>query len=537
MLAPVFNVGTLLAPTTKDDFLHNRVPQPQSLLSHQDQQHQWQTAISDQASRTGWGGRLADTLPAGTLPPLISIAGNQLFAAGMSTQPLALPAAGGSFGLSGFDASPAGQARKTAFDHVRMAADANLLEQATAAEVAASIQASQIVAPVLAGTGSGVDTHFTGLTSGIAKQLNQVARLVEARATLGASRQIFFVSQGGYDTHNDQLDRQDALFADLSPALKAFYDATVGLGVGAQVTTFTLSDFARTLKPASGGGSDHAWGNHQIVIGGAVKGGTTYGTLPALVLGGPDDFTAEGRWVPTLAVDQYAATLATWFGVSPSDLPKVLPYVGRYSTSESRVPRPIVDQTGSTRSSRAPSCAALFFSRRAAATSSSCARNLGVALDDAVEVGAGRSSTQVRVRVRTVAIAGASSRSDISPKTSPGASVPRSIESPSPPPCPLRWLEASDCKTSSRPTRTTKRPSVVPPRRSTVCSVPSSRRRKRATRSRRSSRVKGRKSGEVWSSVPTRRARKKCMRSFETRGSRLTSSRTPCAKISRKSWS
>lgn len=334
VLAPVFNVGTLLAPTTKDDFLHNRVPQPQSLLSHQDQQHQWQTAISDQASRTGWGGRLADTLPAGALPPLISIAGNQLFAAGMTTQPLALPAAGGSFGLSGFDNSAAGQARKTAFDHVRMAADANLLEQATAAEVAASIQASQIVAPVLSGASSGVDAHFTGLTSSISKQLNQVARLVEARATLGASRQIFFVSQGGYDTHNDQLDRQDALFADLSPALKAFYDATVGLGVGAQVTTFTLSDFARTLKPASGGGSDHAWGNHQLVIGGAVKGGTTYGALPALVLGGPDDFTAEGRWVPTLAVDQYAATLATWFGVTPSDLPKVLPYVGRYPTAD-----------------------------------------------------------------------------------------------------------------------------------------------------------------------------------------------------------
>src|SRR5262249_34439823 len=158
-------------------------------------------------------------------PPVISLAGNQLFAVGQSTQPLALPPAGGSFALAGFDASPEGMARRTAFDHIRMASDANLLEQATAAQVAASIQASQIVSPVLSGAGSAVNAAFTGLSSGIAKQLLQAARLIEARTTLGAARQIFFVSQGGYDTHNDELNRQDALFADLAPALKAFYDA------------------------------------------------------------------------------------------------------------------------------------------------------------------------------------------------------------------------------------------------------------------------------------------------------------------------
>ena len=333
VLAPVFNVGTLLAPTTKDDFLQNKVPQPLSLLSHQDQQHQWQTAIADQQARTGWGGRLGDTLAAEMLPPVISVAGNQLFVIGEHSSPLALPAVGGSFGLTGFDSSAEGTARRTAFDHVRMAADTNLIEQASAAQVDASIRAGQIVAPVLAGKSSAVDALFTGQKSGIALQLQQVARLIEARATLGMTRQIFFVSQGGYDTHNDELTRQGDLFTDLAPALKSFYDATAQLGIAGQVTTFTLSDFARTLKPASGGGSDHAWGNHHFVIGGAVKGKKTYGTFPALELGGPDDFTSEGRWVPTIAVDQYAATLATWFGVGASDLPKVLPYIGRYPSA------------------------------------------------------------------------------------------------------------------------------------------------------------------------------------------------------------
>jgi uncharacterized protein (DUF1501 family) len=334
VLAPVFNVGTLLAPTSKSDFLQNKVPQPLSLLSHQDQQHQWQTAIADQAARTGWGGRLADTLAGGALPPIISISGNQLFAIGEQTGPLSLPPAGGMFGLTGFDSSPEGMARKTAFDHVRMSADTNLLEQATAAQVDASIRASQIVAPVLAGGTSSIDGLFAGQKSFVALQLLQVARLLEARATLGAARQIFFVSQGGFDTHNDELDRQDALFADLGPALKSFYDATAQLGIAGEVTTFTLSDFARTLKPASGGGSDHAWGNHHFVLGGSVKGKATYGTFPALELGGSDDFTEEGRWIPTLAVDQYAATLATWFGVSAEDLPKVLPYIGRYPSAD-----------------------------------------------------------------------------------------------------------------------------------------------------------------------------------------------------------
>ena len=333
-LGVVFNVGTLLAPTSKQSFLQNTVPHPLSLLSHQDQQHQWQTALSDQYSRTGWGGRIADGLPGAALPPVISIAGNQLFTIGNASSPLALPAAGGGFGLGGFDGSAEAEARLQAMDDLRMLQEQNLIVQATQSQASRALAASKLIAPVLTGNGSTVDGLFTGLTSSIAKQLLQVSRIIAARQTLGATRQIFLVSQDGYDTHNDQLNRQGNLFADLSPALKAFYDATVQLGVAAQVTTFTLSDFARTLQPASGGGSDHAWGNHQLVLGGAVRGRQTYGTFPTLQLGGPDDFSGQGRWVPTLAVDQYAATLASWFGVSSADLPAVLPYIGRYPTAD-----------------------------------------------------------------------------------------------------------------------------------------------------------------------------------------------------------
>ncbi|MGO9832366.1 MAG: DUF1501 domain-containing protein [Myxococcaceae bacterium] len=333
VLGVVFNIGTLLAPTTKAQYLANAVPLPISLMSHQDQQHQWQTSLSDQYSQTGWGGRIGDGLPPGPLPSVISISGNQLFAMGASSSPLSLPQAGGSFALTGFDGSAAANARLQAMDDIRMLQEQNLIIQATQSQTSQALSASALVAPVLAGSGSAVDGLFTGLTSSIALQLKQVARMIQARQTLGVGRQIFFVSQSSYDTHNDQLARQAALFSDLSPALNAFYQATVQLGVSQQVTTFTLSDFARTLQPASGDGSDHAWGNHHLVLGGAVHGQQTYGTFPTLQLGGPDDFTTQGRWVPTLAVDQYAATLATWFGVSAADLPTVLPYVSRYPTA------------------------------------------------------------------------------------------------------------------------------------------------------------------------------------------------------------
>jgi uncharacterized protein (DUF1501 family) len=334
-LAVLFNVGTLVAPTSKADDAAGRVPRPESLLSHQDQQNQWQTSLADRPSRTGWGGRLADQLPSASLPPLVSVAGNVLFALGARAHPLAVPAAGGpTFGLSGFDSSGGSRALRTAMDVLRGLDLDNALVQSVAGETAAAFAASGALAPVLAGTGSTTDALFAAQPSVLGNQLLQVARIIEARSVLGASRQIFFVAIGGFDTHNDQINRQSPLLAQVSASLSSFHAATVQLGVASQVTTFTLSDFGRTLAPASGGGSDHAWGNHHLVLGGAVQGRQTYGTFPTLALGGPDDFTAQGRWIPTTSTDQYAATLARWFGVEPGDLSSVLPNVGRFATDD-----------------------------------------------------------------------------------------------------------------------------------------------------------------------------------------------------------
>jgi uncharacterized protein (DUF1501 family) len=333
-LAVVFNVGTLVAPTNKADDAAGRVPRPESLMSHQDQQNQWQTSLPDRPSRTGWGGRLADQTPAASLPPLVSVAGNVLFALGERSHPLAVPLAGGAtFGLS-LDSSPGSNAIRKTMETLRGLDLDNALVRSVAGETAAAFAASGALAPVLSGTGSTTDGLFGDQPSVLGRQLLQVARIIQARGVLGASRQIFFVALGGFDTHNDQLNRQSPLLADVSASLAAFHAATVQLGVASQVTSFTLSDFGRTLAPASGGGSDHAWGNHQLVLGGAVLGRQTYGTFPAHVLGGPDDFTAQGRWIPTTSTDQYAATLARWFGVAPGDLASVLPNIGRFGSND-----------------------------------------------------------------------------------------------------------------------------------------------------------------------------------------------------------
>ena len=156
-------------------------------------------------------------------------------------------------------------------------------------------------------------------------------------------RQIFFTSLGGFDTHQNQVLNQANLLLQVSDAIKAFYEATVELGLEQQVTTFTLSDFGRTFQPAGSGanivGSDHAWGNHHFVVGGAVRGGDFFGeagpngtVFPVLQLGGPSDTDNRGRWIPTASVEQYAATLATWYGVSAADLPLVFPNIGRFAT-------------------------------------------------------------------------------------------------------------------------------------------------------------------------------------------------------------
>jgi uncharacterized protein (DUF1501 family) len=166
----------------------------------------------------------------------------------------------------------------------------------------------------------------------LASQLKQIAQIIQVRAALGVQRQIFFAGIGNFDTHSGQIDLQGLLLAQISPALAAFYQATQELDVAGNVTTFTMSDFSRTFQPNSNLGSDHAWGSHHIVMGGAVKGGQMYGTFPTLALSGPDDSGTNGRWVPTTGSVQYAATLASWFGVSSAQMATIFPNIGSFPT-------------------------------------------------------------------------------------------------------------------------------------------------------------------------------------------------------------
>ena len=333
--AVLANVGTLLAPTSQAQYAAGL--RPLSLYSHADQQAQWQSSISSAAAGTGWGGRLADSVAAynaGTgFPVVTSLDGTVLFTTGASSVPLTVPVTG-SFALAGYNGTAAANARLAALQQLQAADLANIFAAGANAIGRQALQLSATVNPILANANSTIAPLFASLNTNTSKQLFQVAKLIEARGATGAKRQIFFVQLGSFDTHNDQLNRQQNLFAELDPALKAFYEATVALGVGSQVTTFTLSDFGRTLQPASGGGTDHAWGSHHFIIGDAVKGGTLYGQYPQLILAGPNDAEKEGRWIPTTAVDQYGATLARWFGVAPDQLPAVFPNLGKFAASD-----------------------------------------------------------------------------------------------------------------------------------------------------------------------------------------------------------
>ena len=335
-LAVVANVGTLVQPLTKAQYLSNATQKPATLFSHIDQQHEWQSSNSTTSSNTGWGGRLSDQFNAlnvnASVPPMISTGGNNLFVTGAATQALVIPTTG-SFGLSGFSGSSADAARRAALVSLLGVDRSADLVSAAQDVMTGALASSVILNPILTATNTTVTPFFAGLTTNFANQLLRIAKVIEAHSALGAQRQVFMATLGSFDTHTDELNTQQTLFSQLDPALAAFHAAMAAIGSGSSVTSFTLSDFSRTFAPNTGGGSDHAWGSHHMVAGGAVQGGQIYGTMPTLALSGPDDAGGEGRWIPTIAVDQYAATLASWFGADATALATVLPNLAAFTPS------------------------------------------------------------------------------------------------------------------------------------------------------------------------------------------------------------
>lgn len=331
-LAILANVGTLVQPTTQATYQAFK-NLPENLYSHSDQQDQWQTAQLSGTTAAGWAGKIADNVQTfntgAQFPPILSISGNPVFCTGITSRPFSMNP-GQAPGLQGFDTSAASQARFAATQQLLTFDSGLSMVQAANAVTSQAVKFAQVLSSALQNI-SPLQTKFP--MNYLGQQLQQVAQVISARSALGVQRQIFFVSHGGFDTHADQLPQHVQLLTTVSQSMAAFYQATQELGVTNDVTTFTLSEFARTLEPGSNGGSDHAWGGHQLILGGAVRGNTIYGTFPTLVLGGPDDADQNGRWIPTTALDQYAATLATWFGVSAANLPAIFPNLANFQTS------------------------------------------------------------------------------------------------------------------------------------------------------------------------------------------------------------
>ncbi|MBO9711513.1 DUF1501 domain-containing protein [Sphingomonas sp.] len=330
-MAVVLNVGTLLQPTTKAQYQSSSASLPPKLFSHNDQQSYWQ-ASNPEGATSGWGGRLGDLFQSGNGTAqltCINAASNAVFMTGRQAIQYSM-APGGPIALlrgsrSLFGSNTAGTALRT----IMSASHSHLFENELATT---NKRALDLYTQVNGALASAPESNF-GLfpSTKLGGQLQIIARMIAVASQLGAKRQVFFASVGGFDMHDDLAMKHPGQVGMVADALRAFYDTTAALGVADKVTSFTASDFGRTLQP-NDNGSDHGWGSMHFVVGGAVKGKRVYGTPPAIGHDTPDDVGA-GRLIPTISVDQYAATLSRWFGVSDTDMRTVLPNIGNYNAS------------------------------------------------------------------------------------------------------------------------------------------------------------------------------------------------------------
>jgi len=322
-LGVMLNVGTLIQPVTKAQYTAKTAPLPPKLFSHNDQQSVWQSSAPEGAT-SGWGGRIGDLFEAGNgnaTFTCINVSGNAVFLSGKTAVQYQMTPSG-SVPLRALTAPLFGSAAGSqALQALVTQNRTHLLEAEYTRITRRSIDANNTLSTGLVPDSAITTTFPTGNSLG--DQLKLVARMIASAGTLGAKRQVFFVSLGGFDTHDGLLTDHPVLLTKVADAMAAFYQATVDLGVSQQVTAFTASDFGRTLS-GNNDGSDHGWGSMHFMLGGAVKGQRFYGTPPVVANNGPDD-VGQGRLLPSTAVDQYAATLGKWFGASDTDLLALLP--------------------------------------------------------------------------------------------------------------------------------------------------------------------------------------------------------------------
>ena len=330
-MAVLLNVGTLVQPTTKLQYTRKSVLLPPKLFSHSDQQSLWQSSSPEGAS-SGWGGRMGDLFQSGnamTTFTCVNASGNAVFLSGSNAVQYQVSTSG-SVPLTGIMNPLFGS--KTCSDALRALisqSSGHMLENEYSQVMRRSIDANTVLTSALSGAPT-LTTPFPTPNS-LADQLKLVARMISNASAIGARRQVFFVSLGGFDNHDGLLTVHPKLLKNVADAVSAFYKTTIELGVADKVTTFTASDFGRTLT-GSADGSDHGWGSMHFVVGGAVQGKRFYGTPPIVANNGPDD-VGQGRLLPSTSVDQYAATLGKWLGVADGSLPDVLPNLANYNAS------------------------------------------------------------------------------------------------------------------------------------------------------------------------------------------------------------